>query len=64
MSDTKMGGYTAFPDLGIYVKPEKGSALLWYSILPDGKIDPWVQHGGCPVVLGHKQIVSIFSLIC
>lgn len=52
-----MGGFTAFPDLGIFAKPARGSALMWYSVLPNGNPDPWVQHGGCPVILGRKHVV-------
>ena len=32
LSDVEEGGETAFPVLGISVKPKKGKALLWPSV--------------------------------
>ena len=31
MSDVDLGGRTVFPQAGISVKPEKGSALYWFN---------------------------------
>jgi prolyl 4-hydroxylase len=40
---------------GIAVKPRKGSALLFWSLSPDGKTkDMTSLHGGCPVLKGDK----------
>ena len=36
------------------VKPRKGDALLFYSLLPDGTRDPTSMHGSCPVIKGVK----------
>lgn len=33
LSDVEEGGETGFPNLNINVKPRKGSALLWPSVL-------------------------------
>jgi prolyl 4-hydroxylase len=50
------GGETNFPDLGIKVKPEKGSAVLWPSVRNDAltTIEPSTRHAALPVIKGHK----------
>ena len=35
LSDVEEGGETHFPLLGISVKPKKGKALLWPSVVDD-----------------------------
>ncbi|PAN46657.1 hypothetical protein PAHAL_9G202200 [Panicum hallii] len=39
---------------GLSVKPEMGDALLFWSMKPDGSLDPTSLHGGCPVIKGNK----------
>ncbi|GJP46121.1 hypothetical protein CLOM_g5444 [Closterium sp. NIES-68] len=39
---------------GIAVKPIKGSALLFFSMNPDGSFDTASLHSGCPVISGEK----------
>ena len=34
--------------------PRKAHAILFYSQLPNGALDPMSLHGGCPVVEGTK----------
>ena len=36
------------------VRPRKGDALLFFSLLPDGTWDPTSMHGSCPVLKGLK----------
>lgn len=36
------------------VKPRKGDALLFYSLLPSAIPDPQSLHAGCPVIEGEK----------
>lgn len=36
------------------VKPHKSRAVLFYSQLPNGELDPMSKHGGCPVLSGTK----------
>eukprot|EP00501_MAST-03F_sp_TOSAG23-6_P002450 GSMAST32.ASY1.ANO1.2559.1 assembled CDS len=36
------------------VRPKKGSALLFYNQLPNGKLDERSLHSGCPVLKGEK----------
>ncbi|ODM89783.1 Prolyl 4-hydroxylase subunit alpha-1 [Orchesella cincta] len=54
LSDVLAGGYTAFPYLGIAVRPEKGSVILWFPLHLNGKPDFRTMHGGCPVIFGTK----------
>ncbi|NP_001131953.1 prolyl 4-hydroxylase 1 [Zea mays] len=39
---------------GLSVKPKMGDALLFWSMKPDGSLDPTSLHGGCPVIKGNK----------
>ncbi|KAF0930716.1 hypothetical protein E2562_034911 [Oryza meyeriana var. granulata] len=39
---------------GLSVKPKMGDALLFWSMRPDGTLDPSSLHGGCPVIKGNK----------
>ena len=56
LSDVEEGGETAFPNLNIAVKPKKGSALLWPSVMSDDpdKIDGRTMHAAKPVIKGTK----------
>lgn len=56
MSDVEAGGATVFPELGISVQPEKGSALLWYNLHRNGTGDYRTRHAACPVLLGSKWV--------
>jgi hypothetical protein len=35
-------------------KPIQGEAVLFYSQTPSGALDPYSEHGGCPVLKGDK----------
>ncbi|KAK3424963.1 probable prolyl 4-hydroxylase 3 [Eucalyptus grandis] len=39
---------------GLAVKPKMGDALLFWSMRPEGTLDPSSLHGGCPVISGNK----------
>lgn len=67
LSDVVSGGETIFPrfnggveknmkdcDTGLKVKPEIGKVIIFYSMTPDGKLDPLSLHGACPVKEGVK----------
>ncbi|PNG99242.1 Transmembrane prolyl 4-hydroxylase, partial [Tetrabaena socialis] len=41
-------------DGGLKYKPRAGDAVLFWSTLPDGTIDPHSLHGSCPVISGTK----------
>lgn len=56
-SDVEEGGHTAFPKLNISVKPRKGSAILWPSVLdefPNSQLDQRTFHVAEPVIKGTK----------
>ena len=58
-------GHTEFPLLnggkGLSVRPTKGDAVVWCNILPDGKVDPLLQHKACPVSKGlYKYGINVW----
>ncbi|KAL2506320.1 Prolyl 4-hydroxylase 1 [Abeliophyllum distichum] len=67
LSDNVEGGETFFPQAGsgesscggkmvkgLSVKPNKGDAVLFWSMGLDGQSDPSSIHGGCEVLSGEK----------
>ena len=58
LSDVLSGGRTVFPQLGLSVKPVKGSALFWFNIGPKMHYDSRIVHLGCPVMHGNKWIAN------
>lgn len=43
-------------DGGLVYQPRMGDAVLFWSVRPDGEIDPHSLHGSCPVTKGDKWI--------
>eukprot|EP00474_Spongospora_subterranea_P009752 CRZ10210.1 hypothetical protein [Spongospora subterranea] len=73
LSDVEGGGETVFPrfngeysedactdENGFRVKPKKGNAALFFSMLPDGNLDQNALHGGCPVITGKKWAANFW----
>lgn len=67
LNDDMEGGETSFPrwvnaetSEALKVKPERGKAILFYNLLPDGNYDERSQHAALPVLEGEK--VSSSSL--
>ena len=58
LSDVIAGGRTLLPQLGLSVKPVKGSALYWISMGPNHHYDSRAVHLGCPVIYGNKWIAN------
>ena len=38
------------------IKPRRGAAVLFYTLMPDGKVDAHSIHGSCPVLKGQKTV--------
>ncbi|GKY93301.1 hypothetical protein MPSEU_000297600 [Mayamaea pseudoterrestris] len=67
LNDDFTGGETSFPrwlngetDRPLKVKPEKGKAVLFYSMLPDGNYDERSQHASLPVKEGEKWLINLW----
>lgn len=73
LSSVEEGGETMFPFengsavssgfeykqcVGLKVKPRQGDGLLFYSLFPNGTIDPTSLHGSCPVIKGVKWVAT------
>ena len=58
LTSTQSGGYTVFPQAGISVKPEAGSALYWFNQGAQNNYDSRINHLGCPVLHGNKWIAN------
>ncbi len=52
------GGETAFPNIGLAVRPKTGLAVIWNSLRPDGSPNPYSLHHGTPVRAGWKAIIT------
>ena len=53
---TVQGGFTAFPRLGVAVRPRAGTAVFWYNLEESGEKSDLPLHGACPVILGVKWV--------
>lgn len=54
LNDVGNGGRTVFPKLKVSIKPQKGSAVLWFNIDSQSKRVDAMLHGACPVLRGTK----------
>ncbi|CUI14537.1 prolyl 4-hydroxylase subunit alpha-1, putative [Bodo saltans] len=75
LSDVE-GGHTWFPNAdgkleleqqnfggckrGLLFRPKKRSAVVFYSMLPNGTFDEHSLHGGCPVTSGEKWAATLW----
>ena len=54
----EIGGETVFIRLGLKIKADSRSALLWHNLNENLEGDINTYHGACPVVLGSKWIAE------
>lgn len=52
------GGETTFPRAGLSISPEVGDAILFYNVIPNGKLDVMSLHAGDPVISGEKWVIT------
>ncbi|RUS69165.1 hypothetical protein EGW08_023073 [Elysia chlorotica] len=57
LNDAEEGGETKFPDLGIWVKPKRGRAIVWNNMSPSGVCEPHSRHAASVVKKGKKYIL-------
>ena len=58
LAEPEEGGGTAFPTLGLELRPRAGSALYFSNVDEHGQIDPATLHAGLPVINGVKLIAT------
>ena len=58
LSPVSLGGATVFPNAGVAIQPEQGSAAFWWNLYSNGITDSLTVHGGCPVLVGSKWITN------
>lgn len=56
LSDVEDGGETAFPQIGLDVKPEKGKLIVWLNLLDDAHCNIKSQHLARAVGSGTKYV--------
>ncbi|KAH8417836.1 hypothetical protein KR222_006809, partial [Zaprionus bogoriensis] len=54
LGNVELGGHTTFPKLKLMVEPKRRSAVIWFNLEHDGKLNMNSNHGACPVLLGSK----------
>lgn len=58
LNDTPSGGETEFRDIGIVIKPQRGTLIMWNNMNPDGTPNALTLHSGNPVKKGMKYIIT------
>ena len=58
LSNLELGGNTIFPNIGLSVKPTKGTALFWFNFNETMQDYNEIIHMGCPVIRGNKWIAN------
>lgn len=58
LNEPEEGGATEFPHIGIGVRPQAGTMLIWNNMKPDGTPNYKSLHTGTPVLKGVKHIIT------
>lgn len=61
LNDDFTGGETVFVDVDIHIKPQKGTAILFWNTDEDERIIPESKHRANPVTSGEKWICTKWS---
>lgn len=67
LNEGMRGGETSFPRWrnghtakAMNMKPEKGKAMIFYMVNPDGNLDDLTQHAALPVLEGEKWFANLW----
>jgi prolyl 4-hydroxylase len=58
LNDVEEGGWTEFVNLKLKLKPKKGSAIYFKTLMPNGDLLKNSLHQGLPIIKGEKYIVN------
>lgn len=58
LNDVEEGGGTRFRRLEKTIMPEKGKAVIWNNLNPDGSVNPYTIHHGMKVRKGVKYVIT------
>jgi prolyl 4-hydroxylase len=58
LNDVEEGGGTRFRRLERTIMPERGKAVIWNNLNPDGSVNPYTIHHGMKVRKGSKYIIT------
>jgi prolyl 4-hydroxylase len=58
LNDVEEGGGTRFRRLEKTIMPEKGKAVIWNNLNPDGTVNPYTIHHGMKVRKGSKYVIT------
>jgi prolyl 4-hydroxylase len=58
LNDVGAGGETRFPEIGLDIRPQRGSAVYFEYLNAAGDLDPRCLHAGVPVTQGEKWIAT------
>lgn len=58
LNDVEEGGETRFPKLNLNIKPKKGTAIYFKTLLPNSILLHNSLHQGMPIIRGEKYIVN------
>ncbi len=58
LNDVEEGGATRFRKLDRSIRPERGKAVIWNNLNPDGSVNPYTLHHGMKVRAGVKYVIT------
>lgn len=58
LNDVEEGGETRFPKINLNIKPKKGTAMYFKTLMPNGVLLEKSLHQGMPIICGEKYIVN------